>query len=392
MSLDLPEVVLLFSGCSSNESYFIPDIYYWYYCRIPIENSFYLYNTNTLYYPEKDLMWNNNFHRLNYLDNKVIQKPLSDLIKDLWSINPKTIWVNSCITTSNSFKYLNRLFKINLNLLEKRTNVSRCIKTKDEINLIRNSCYITSSIFRDIISAIREYRNEREIVTDFEYLLKKKSGDFINSFSYLPICSNGVNNSILHYKYNRNAIHKDNLILLDAGCKINGYCSDITRTFPSSGKFTEKQLDIYNIVYKCYQYLLEGIRNGTVYNDLESSVRILMMNEMVKLGFFNDNKINKLEMSYLFMPHALSHSIGLETHDYPMELDVLKTNMIITIEPGIYFHKDSMNDPKINREVLNYYKSIGGIRLEDVILIKKNSVENLVDIPISPKDIENMIK
>jgi Xaa-Pro dipeptidase len=182
------------------------------------------------------------------------------------------------------------------------------------------------------------------------------------------------------------------LILLDAGCKINGYCSDITRTFPSSGKFTEKQLDIYNIVYKCYQYLLEGIRNGTVYNDLESSVRILMMNEMVKLGFFNDNKINKLEMSYLFMPHALSHSIGLETHDYPMELDVLKTNMIITIEPGIYFHKDSMNDPKINREVLNYYKSIGGIRLEDVILIKKNSVENLVDIPISPKDIENMIK
>jgi Xaa-Pro aminopeptidase len=341
-------------------------------------------------------MWNNNYHRLNYVDHKITQKPYNNLIINLQKLNPKTIWVNSCILSSHLYKDLSSLFDLNFTSLEKKINISREIKTKGEIDLIRNSCNITSSIFRDIIGATRQFSNEREIVTDFEYLLKKKSGDFINSFSYLPICSNGINNSILHYKYNRNSITKDNLILLDAGCKIYGYCSDITRTFPSSGKFTEKQLEIYNVVYKCHQYLLNNIYDGTIYNDLENSARVLMMDEMKKLGFFNNNqsityKI-KLELSYLFMPHAFSHSIGLKTHDYPMELDVLKKNMIITIEPGIYFHKDLMDEPRINKMTLNKYKSIGGIRLEDVIVIKENSAENLVDIPIKPIDIENMIR
>ena len=218
--------------------------------------------------------------------------------------------------------------------------------------------------------------------------------------AYLPVCSNGKNNSILHYSSNNKKIINTNLILLDIGCKYNNYCCDICRTFPKSGKFTIKQKSIYEIVLKCQKYAIEQLKDGCNWKKLEISIRLLMYNLLLQLNlvFVETLDEEKIQVTKLFMPHKLGHTIGLHVHDSVPngELKILKKNMVIAIESGIYFNNNLLNSNGVENKLINMkevkkYMKIGGIRIEDTILINKNNCTILSNIPKEIYEIENII-
>ena len=220
--------------------------------------------------------------------------------------------------------------------------------------------------------------------------------------AYLPICSNGRNNSILHYYFNNKKLINNNLILLDIGCKYNNYCCDITRTFPKSGKFSLKQKKIYETVLKCQKYAISQLKDGTNWKILEESTRLLMYDLLLELKLvFNEILVEKkLNVTKIFMPHRLGHTIGLNLHDTVPnnDLEILKKNMIVAVEPGIYFNKyllesyyHSSQMIPINIKEIKKYIKIGGVRIEDTILINKLNCTILSNIPVEINEIENII-
>lgn len=394
------EMLLVYSGNYDKDTAifpFIPNIYYTYLHNYPLDNSYIAYFPKTqkqiLYYTPVDTKWNDDYSRFNITNKAIIQKPIQDLWRDLYSYRPKKIISNSILSESPIFNKLNSSYQLDLTKLENRINKDRDVKTQTEIKKIEASCKMNSLIFKYIISKVRSYKNEKDIINDIDCTLKTLDSNA--TFAYLPICSNDKDNAILHYTYNKKSIKPSSLILLDCGCKKDGYCSDVTRTFPSSGKFTNEQKTIYNIVLNCFHKALEQLRPGNSYSSIEDSIRIYMYNELVRLEFIRPQRDakNKIDITLLFMPHSLGHSIGLETHDKPDHLDILKEGMVITVEPGIYFNESLLaSNPSIKMKKLEPFMSIGGIRLEDVLLITKDSYKNLVDIPMTIEEIEELIE
>ncbi len=393
------ELILVYSGNFEKDSSLFPFVannYYLYFCETPIANSFFVYypktNRKYLYYPPIDTKWSDDYTRLNIIDSTITQKPINMLLRDLYSYRPKRILTNNIITTSKLYSKLMNEFNIDIGILEDRINISRGIKNDLEIEKMRNASKINSILFRYILEKAKSYKNEREIVNDIDCKLKSIDSDA--TVAYLPICSNGKDNAILHYTYNKKPIKLGNLVLLDSGCRIQGYCSDVTRTFPISGKFTKEQRDIYQIVLKCYKNAIELLQEGSSYYSIEDSIRILMYNELVALDLVYPKKTKdeQLAITQIFMPHSLGHSIGLEVHDKPEDLNKLLSGMLVTVEPGIYFNEALItSSTSIKRKNLQQYISIGGIRIEDVLLITRDGSENLVDIPVEIDDIESLI-
>ena len=246
---------------------------------------------------------------------------------------------------------------------------------------------------KSVMKSIRNLKNEKEIVSLFKKNLLEKN---VHHLAFHPICSNGLNNSILHYGHNNNNILKNNLVLMDVGCKFKHYCSDVTRTFPKSGKFTETQKKIYNIVLECQKTAIRNIKHNANWKTLEKNTLLLMYHLLNKINLVYDanSEKEKINIAKLFMPHGLGHSIGLETHDPEAKdiMNILKKNMVLTVEPGIYFIDHLLRkSKKINQKEVNKYKSIGGIRIEDVVLVNKNNSTVLSKAPKEINELEKLI-
>lgn len=240
----------------------------------------------------------------------------------------------------------------------------RQVKTPEEIALHRKACAITSKGVKSILDHLHPDMHEYEIEAYFDFVLKSSNA----RHAFPTIAASGRNACSMHYVANDRKMPDGDMILFDLGAEWGYYASDVSRTFPVNGKFTDQQKDLYNVVLKGLTAVIAATRPGQPKNELQEISKAVMAEELIKLGM-----IRKPEeiMKYYF--HSSGHYIGLYTHDVGDDKALLEENMMFTLEPGLYF--DELNL---------------GIRIEDTILITKDGCEVLTDdIPKTVEDIEN---
>jgi Xaa-Pro aminopeptidase len=184
--------------------------------------------------------------------------------------------------------------------------------------------------------------------------------------AYEPIFGSGPNSTTLHYNANGRRMDAGEVIVIDAAAKCGGYTSDVTRTLPVGGKFTPREREIYNIVYSAQKAVIDAIKPGVPMSDLTKIAR----ETIDKQGKDKDGK----GMSK-YLPHGVSHHVGLDVHDPGLMNAKLEPGMVITVEPGIYIPEENI-----------------GIRIEDVILVTDQGATVLsAALPRDPDDVEKAL-
>ena len=251
----------------------------------------------------------------------------------------------------------------------------RGVKTKEELELIRMAVSISCAGQVEVMKAIKPGMSEREIQGIHEFVFKKYQAE---DLGYPSIVGAGHNGCILHYTENYvPQVDNKDLILMDLGAEYRGYTADITRTIPISGKFSNEQKFIYELVLEAQEAAMAISKPGTPFPDLLKATQKVIARGLKEQGIIKtDNEVRK------YYPHGCCHHIGLDVHDKG-EYQKLEENMTITIEPGIYIPLNADVDPK--------WRGLS-VRIEDDYLITKTGYEHLSkSAPRTVKDIEDMM-
>lgn len=245
---------------------------------------------------------------------------------------------------------------------------ARNAKFPEEIEEIRKAIHITNLGIQKMMKEAKEGMYEYQVESFFDQQIKYNGA---SGFAFPTICAAGKNACVLHYRANNSIIGKNELLLCDLGAEFELYKSDITRTFPVSGKFTPKQRMVYDIVLKGQKLIFETAKPGLSPRDLNMVLRKYYCVELKKIGLITkDEELDK----YYF--HGVSHNIGLDTHDIASREEKLVPGSIISNEPGLYIPEWEI-----------------GIRIEDDVLITEDGCENLsVEIIKDPDEIEAFMK
>ncbi len=226
----------------------------------------------------------------------------------------------------------------------------RLVKDEEEIAHIRKAIHITDLGIRQMMKTIRPGLNEMTMEGVFSFVL---SQSLCRDHAFPTIAASGERATILHYMDNNNVMKEGELFLCDLGATDAYYCADISRTFPVSGSFSERQKEIYEIVLHAQKIVEEHARAGIRVRELNQMVIDYYREELPKHG------LNEDVSEYYF--HSVSHHLGLDTHDVDGGLGaVLKAGNVITNEPGLYIADEGI-----------------GIRIEDDLLIKEEGCEVL---------------
>jgi len=299
-------------------------------------------------------------------------KTLEDdpVIQDFLKIDEKTVLTDLKTRSAHLLKDYNfdidQLSYIMASLREK--------KSPEEIILLKKAIRISAQGQIEVMKAIHPEMTERE-VQGIHQLVFKIYGAAHEG--YPSIVGAGDNACVLHYVTNDKTDLKKQLILMDLGAEYKGYTADVTRTIPVSGIFSPEQRAIYQIVFDAQTAGINAAINGTTFRAVSEAT-----NEVVQKGLLALGLIEKKEEYRRYLPHGISHHIGLDVHD-PGLYDKLSPSMVITVEPGIYIPEGSPCDPK--------WWNIG-IRIEDDILITDTTPINLSsNAPRSWNDIEAMM-
>ena len=253
----------------------------------------------------------------------------------------------------------------------------RSVKDPIEIDLIQKACNITNKGFKRILNFVKpgvwEYEIEAEFIHEF---LNNRS----KRFAYTPIIASGQNANILHYIENNKQCKDGELVLLDVGAEYANYSSDMTRTIPVSGKYTQRQKDIYNAVLNVKNQATKMLVPGADWEQYHVEVGKLMTSELLSLGLLNKSDVqneSKEKPAYKkYFMHGTSHHMGLDTHDYGLLDEPMQANMVFTVEPGIYLPDEGF-----------------GIRLEDDVVIQESGdpLNLMKDIPVEIEEIEELM-
>lgn len=257
----------------------------------------------------------------------------------------------------------------------------RAVKIEHELEVMNYANAVSKMahlrLMRNVAPGMHEYQLESLFRSD-----TMNCG--LNRQAYAPIVGSGVNSAVLHYVQNKRRIQEggstginSDLVLVDAGAEFLGYASDITRTFPSGGTFSDSQRMIYNIVLAAQEAALKQMKPGTPWSTLDRIARRTIIEGLSAANFTApdvdvDTLINN-GIDRLFMPHGLGHLVGLDVHDttvYPVT--PLLTGMVVTCEPGIYFRDflfESLPEETkklLNMDKISQFYEFGGIRIEGV--------------------------
>lgn len=228
---------------------------------------------------------------------------------------------------------------------------SRYIKDDFEIKKIKKAIDITNDgiiqIMKNISSGVKEY----ELEAYYDFTLKKNGV----TPSFKTIAAAGKNATVLHYVSNNSVVNQDDLVLFDLGVEYENYCSDISRTLPASGKFTERQASIYNIVLNAQLETIKAIKPNKTLAEINDITKKHLAKGLIEIGLIKDDS----ELSKYYY-HGVSHMLGLDTHDVCEPGLKLKQGMVVTVEPGLYIEEESI-----------------GIRIEDDVLLTKDGCLNL---------------
>lgn len=241
----------------------------------------------------------------------------------------------------------------------------RMQKDADEIKEIRAAIDVTDQALQNVMNRLTPGRKEYQVQADFEYTVRFLGADGV---SFPTIAGSGANGTMLHYETNRDTCEDDSLVLLDLGAKVNGYCADITRTYPVNGKYTPRQRQVYNIVLRANREVAKAAKPGMTLRDLQKLCSDILAQGCMELGL-----IEKPEEIGKYYMHGVSHHLGIDVHDVTAGFNApLAPGAVITDEPGLYIDEWEI-----------------GIRIEDDLLITETGCEVLSEQVIrDPDEIE----
>ncbi|KAL9116192.1 MAG: hypothetical protein Q9227_000563 [Pyrenula ochraceoflavens] len=288
-------------------------------------------------------------------------------------------------------------------------NSARTLKSPHEIRLIRHANQITAQAHTSVLRNLHTFTNERDIEACF---LQTCVAAGVRTQSYKTIAGSGENAAVLHYMKNDEPLRGRQLVCLDAGCDWECYASDVTRTFPVNGYLGREAERVYALVKGMQEECIRRIRPGVRYGDLDRLARRIMVDGLMKMGILKGGKGGVEEVvgsgvGRIFFPHGLGHHLGLEVHDVSekpimaqthgngkhlppsmKEEALLEAGMVLTVEPGIYFSRVAL-DYMVTEELEKYidmdearrYLPVGGVRIEDDILVTQDGYEILTTAP-----------
>lgn len=293
---------------------------------------------------------------------------LSNDIKHLF-IDSERMSLKQAHTISDRFTHdlLNAHPSLMVTNLNKEISSMRRIKSAHEVQQMIEAMHVTHRGLNRVLKNLKPGRKEYEIAADFSYQVQLENCEH----AFDTIAASGADATILHYVSNQKTLNENDLILLDLGASYQNYASDISRTYPVSGKFSERQKTFYNIVLKAQEAVIEAIQPGVSFQFLNQIVKEIYKVECVKTKIIEREE--DIEKVYY---HGVSHSLGLDTHDVgTLEGTKLEEGMVITVEPGLYSANESI-----------------GVRIEDNVLVTKTGYKVLsAFIEKSVEDIEKLM-
>ena len=227
----------------------------------------------------------------------------------------------------------------------------RMVKDEKEVELIKESISTTNNAILEVMKNHNKITNEMHAEAYYDFI--NRSEGKLTSFT--SIVASSKNATVLHYVDNNSNIEKDSLLLMDVGCFTKAYSSDISRTFPLSGKFTARQKEVYEVVLDCNKKCIEYAKAGLTWKELNDFAKKILAEGCKKLGLIKED--SELVKYYY---HSIGHSLGLDVHDPSLMNLGLVEGMVITIEPGLYIAEENI-----------------GIRIEDNIQIGLEKSTNL---------------
>ncbi len=421
---------------SHNAYRFVQDTNFLYYVGVNLPNCACLIdveNNKTIFYMKEttihDIIWvgkTKSIQSWGYDTGADIIKDISQLQSDLK--NKKNVMYPPQFRAVNKIQ-IHELLGISLNKVEKKSSAKlinaiikqRSIKSDEEIIEIKNALKITNLIHLKSMTATKPGKYEYEIVSEMEKIIKDHSVELAYPIIFTK------NGQILHNSIYDNKIEKGNLLLNDSGANSKlHYASDITRTFPADGKFSNQQKEIYLIVQEMQEAVLKELEPGVNFKDMHKLSAYIGIKGLKELGLLKGSCEEAVDAGVygLFYPHGLGHMLGLDVHDMESlgedlvgynkeskreaEFGItflrlgkkLEPGFSITVEPGIYFIPELFEQWKAEKKHINYinydkfekYMNFGGIRIEDNILITKTGSKNLSKFIIKDiKDIEKVM-
>jgi Xaa-Pro aminopeptidase len=263
----------------------------------------------------------------------------------------------------------------------------RVVKDESELAVMRRAAAITAAAHERAMRATRPGRNEYEIEAELLYEFRRRGAQFP---AYWPIVAGGANACVLHYRDNHARLGDGDILLIDAGCELDGYASDLTRSFPVNGKFSGPQRDIYELVLAAQARAIAAVKAGSRWDEPHEAAVKTLARGFIDLGLCRgtlDKVIETGDYKRFYM-HRTGHWLGLDVHDageYKSggEWRRLEPGMVLTVEPGCYIRAaDDVPAP---------FRNIG-VRIEDDVVVTATGCEVLTSgAPKSVRDIESIV-
>ncbi|MBK1653769.1 Xaa-Pro aminopeptidase [Allochromatium vinosum] len=272
--------------------------------------------------------------------------------------------------------------------LESVLHAQRLIKSPAEIAVMRRAAKISARAHSELMRLCRPGLSEARLEAEFQHQCALAGARHL---AYPSIVAGGEHACVLHYVENSAPLRDGDLVLIDAGCELDGYASDITRTFPVNGRFSPAQRTIYELVLKAQRAAIERARPGHHWNEPHEAAVKVLTKGLVELGILNGKTkdLIKDEAHKPYYMHRTGHWLGMDVHDvgaYKRDGDwcELEPGMVLTVEPGLYLSHDEA--------VPELYRGIG-VRIEDDVLITEQGHEILsAGAPKDPEAIETLMQ
>ena len=274
----------------------------------------------------------------------LVYKDAGDIKREIINRGIKTVFIDFSVTTLTRFEELKELFSgIEIKDCKDLLISLRQVKSEDELKSIKKACKISEKAVEETFSCVREGITEKELLKILEDKTFNLGGE---SMAFDSIVAFGANSAVPHHETGKTKLKAGDAVLIDTGCTVNGYCSDITRT-AFFGKPDKEFLSVYNAVLSANVKAEKEIFVGISGKDADKIAR----DELVSRGYGE------------YFTHSLGHGVGLEIHEFPRltpkSVDVLEQNAVFTVEPGVYL------DGKF------------GVRIEDTCVMTKMGVKRL---------------
>jgi Xaa-Pro aminopeptidase len=264
----------------------------------------------------------------------------------------------------------------------------RLLKSPSEQALMRRSATIAAGAHKRAMQKVRAGKMEYEIEAEFLHEFYRFGAQ---APAYTSIVASGANACTLHYNANNARLNDGDLLLIDAGCELDGYASDITRTFPVNGKFSAAQKDVYELVLAAQAAAIAKVNTNSHWNTPHEAALDILVQGFIDFGWCQGSKDAVLETGAYrqFYMHRTGHWLGLDVHDAGEYKDkagnwrMLEVGMMLTVEPGCYI-RPAENVPE-------HFWNIG-IRIEDDVLVTANGCDVItIEAPKSVADIESLM-